>query len=152
MSEHNLDSTDREILKLLFENSRYKNTDIAKKLKVSEGAIRKRISRLVDNNIIEKFTIQISDNKATGVWSVVQVEIEGNAKPSDIRNQIVTNITKGIDSIYETAGDIDLILVAHTSNEVQLKESIELIRNMKGVKSTKTYIVLQRTVVPSEIY
>ncbi|NDB78846.1 winged helix-turn-helix transcriptional regulator, partial [archaeon] len=57
MVDYKLDNVDNGILNLLEENSRLKNTEIAEKLGYSEGAIRKRINKLVENNIIEKFSI-----------------------------------------------------------------------------------------------
>ena len=57
-----LDKFDKELLRILQDNSRLKNTDIARKLDVTEGAIRKRIQKLIDNNYIEKFTIQVNED------------------------------------------------------------------------------------------
>ncbi|MHB8361549.1 MAG: Lrp/AsnC family transcriptional regulator, partial [Thermoplasmataceae archaeon] len=52
-----MDERDHQIIKLLEENSRLSNTEIARELKVSEGTIRKRIKRLLDTGIIEKFSL-----------------------------------------------------------------------------------------------
>ncbi len=151
MVDYTIDDLDREILRLLQENSRQKNTIIAEKLGYSEGAIRKRISKLVENGVIEKFSIQVK-NQVFGSWAVVHVFIGGTSAPSEVRQRIIEQVDGGIDQIFETAGDIDIICVFHTSNEDILKQSIEKIRKVDGVQNTKTYWVLERTKLQSQIY
>ena len=46
-----IDERDRKILEILQDNSRLSNTEIAKIIGVSEGTIRKRIKRLIDEGI-----------------------------------------------------------------------------------------------------
>jgi len=151
MAEYTIDELDRDILRLLQENSRYKNTEIAEKLGYSEGAIRKRISKLVDNGIIEKFSIVVK-NQVFGRWAVVHVFIDGTSAPSDVKGRIISEVDTGLDQIFETAGEIDIICIFHTSTEKGLKESIEKIRKVEGVKNTKTYVVLERTKLQTDIY
>ena len=55
-----MDETDYNIIDILRENSRETNMEIARKLNVSEGTIRKRIMNMVNNGIIRKFTIETS--------------------------------------------------------------------------------------------
>ena len=47
-----IDETDWAIIGLLRENGRLPNTEIAKGLKISEAAVRKRLKRLIDEEII----------------------------------------------------------------------------------------------------
>lgn len=138
-----LDQFDKELLKLLVENSRMKNTDIARRLNVTEGAIRKRINKLIENEFIENFTIKLND-KLLGTWAIVQVTIAGNLGPTIIREKIMNKV-KGIDEIFETAGDVDLIIIFHTKGDNSLKLAIEDLRSIEGVNNTKTYVALNRT-------
>ena len=52
-----LDAIDQKILLELEKNARTPFLKIAQSLKVSEGTIRKRVSKLVNNEVIKKFTI-----------------------------------------------------------------------------------------------
>ncbi|MHA2249562.1 MAG: Lrp/AsnC family transcriptional regulator [Candidatus Kariarchaeaceae archaeon] len=146
-----LDQFDKRLLKLLQENSRMKNTELAKQLQVTEGAIRKRINKLVNNKFIEKFTIQVNE-KALGMRAVVEIQITGNSKPSVIVDKILSKVDKGIEAIYETAGDVDLIVIFHTSSDSLLKMAIEQVRSIDGVVDTKTHVVLNRTKLPQQIF
>jgi len=55
------------------------------------------------------------------------------------------SITEGIEAIYETAGEVDLIIMFHTQTDVELKNALELIRAIKHIKSTKTHVVLNKS-------
>jgi Lrp/AsnC family transcriptional regulator for asnA, asnC and gidA len=48
-----LDRIDREIIKLLQKDGRISNTDMAKAIDVSEATVRTRLSRLIDDEIIQ---------------------------------------------------------------------------------------------------
>jgi Lrp/AsnC family transcriptional regulator for asnA, asnC and gidA len=58
-----MDDRDREIIKILQENSRTTYTEIAKKLGLTEATIRKRISELEKNGVIKKYTIEVDPSK-----------------------------------------------------------------------------------------
>ena len=147
----NLDQFDISLLHLLQENSRMKNTELAKQLSVTEGAIRKRISRLRKLGVIERFTIQLSD-KSQGIRAIVEIKIEGNEKPSSIRGEIVKRIPIGVEMIYELTGDVDMITIFHTSNHDELGNAIESLRQIPGINSTKTHVILKRTKLPNLIF
>lgn len=152
MDEKNaLDQFDISLLNLLQTNSRMKNTELAKQLNVTEGAIRKRIARLIKLDVIEKFTIQLSD-KSQGIRAIVEIKIEGNEQPSNIRNQIAKKIPRGVEIIYELTGDVDMIVIFHTLNHDELGNAIETLRQITGVKNTKTHVILKRTKLPSLIF
>ena len=48
-----LDELDSKIIHLLKQDGRMPNTDIAKKLKISEATIRKRLRKLIGHDIIK---------------------------------------------------------------------------------------------------
>ncbi len=140
-----LDELDKQILNLLLVNSREKNTVIARKLDITEGAVRKRIKRLEENGVIEAFTIKLSDNMS-GFRVIVQVKIGGNVGPTQIKDEILSNtdLAKGVEDIFEVTGDVDLFVVLHMTSESSIKEAIEKIRSINGVNKTTSYFVLTR--------
>ncbi len=58
-----IDTTDRKILELLSQNGRMSYVDIAKELGLSRVAIRERINQLINEGIIEKFSVVINSDK-----------------------------------------------------------------------------------------
>ncbi len=145
-----LDSIDQKIIQILLKNSREKNTDIARQLDITEGAVRKRIKRLMEKGIIERFTIQLSE-RVSGIRAIVGVNIGGNVGPTMIRKKILEKIPNGVETIYETTGDIDLFVVLHMQKDIHLKNAIEEIRKISGVKQTTTFVVLNRSVSPPSL-
>ena len=53
----NMDEVDSRIIHLLKRNGRMRNTEMAKRLKISETSIRKRLQRLFDNEVIQVVAI-----------------------------------------------------------------------------------------------
>ncbi len=47
-----IDNTDLNILQLLKDNGRIQNNEIASRLSISEGTVRNRIKKLIDNNFL----------------------------------------------------------------------------------------------------
>ncbi|MFP4000866.1 MAG: winged helix-turn-helix transcriptional regulator [Thermoplasmata archaeon] len=54
-----MDEKDKKILEILMKDSRTPYTEIAGELDVSEATVRKRIDRLKEEGVIERFTIDI---------------------------------------------------------------------------------------------
>jgi DNA-binding Lrp family transcriptional regulator len=144
-----LDEDDQKILKILMQDARKKNTEIAREIGLTEGAIRKRIKRLVENRIIEGFTIKLSE-RMFGYRAVVSLKIGGNIKPTDIRSRILEHIPNGVELIYEVTGDIDLFVILHVEAEIFLKEAIEKIRDIPGVNEARTYVILTKHAMKTE--
>ena len=59
-----IDDTDRKILNMLSANSRRKLTDMARDTGLSITSIKARIDRLVEDEIITRFTIQVDTEKS----------------------------------------------------------------------------------------
>lgn len=135
-----INKVDLEILQMLKENSRIPYVEIAKKIKLSEGAIRRRVEKLVKGGIIEKFTIVTS--KAGYVSAFVLVKTDPVVPTSDI----VTEIGKltAVRDISEVAGPYEIVFIVEEPSIESLNETIENIRAIKGVIDTSSLMVLKR--------
>lgn len=58
-----MDETDKKILNLLKENARMSYSEIAQKVALSAPAVKERITKLEENGIIDKYTIQLNHQK-----------------------------------------------------------------------------------------
>jgi len=121
---------DNEILKILKNNSRTSYTEIGKMLNLSEGAIRKRIKKLVGEGIIKKFTVIIYYKKIGKVESLTGI----NVSPEKLLKVIeeVKKIDK-IDRIYITSGDHNLIVDIVADSFEELDEIHRKIESIEGV-------------------
>ena len=98
------DEKDKEILELLKQNARVSNTKIAKKVNLSEGAVRNRINRFVKEKIITHFTIDLSIG---AYFAILMAKAKDDTKKmmSEISN---LHITK---DAYEISGEYDSCLI-----------------------------------------
>jgi Lrp/AsnC family transcriptional regulator, involved in the regulation of lysine biosynthesis len=131
-----MDEIDKQILKKLEENARTPFLTISKELDVSEGTIRKRVTKLLKNNTIKKFTIETKSQTT----AIIGIEINPHKPTSDI----VKELQKlEISKIYEIAGRFDLMCFIKVKNMEVLNETIERIRITKGIEHTETFTILK---------
>lgn len=135
-----IDEIDSKIIYLLKQNGRLPNTEMANQLKVSEAAIRKRLKRLIDEEIIQIVAI-VNQNK-------VGYELEGNIKIKiDIKkSEQVKNELNSLESLWYIAyltGASDFDIEFSTKSQGELRTLIEKINKIDGVLETSTSIRLQ---------
>lgn len=131
-----MDEIDKKIISDLEKDSRTPFLRIARELKVTEGTIRQRVNKLLENNIIKKFTIE-SKNDST---AVLGIEIS-----KDILTEEIIKKIKELDiiQIYEVAGDFDIICFLKEKNMDKIKEIVERIKLLKGIGDIKLFPVLR---------
>ncbi|RJS68199.1 transcriptional regulator [Candidatus Bathyarchaeota archaeon] len=126
-----MDETDLKILRILRENSRIKYVQIAKKIGLSEGAVRRRIRKLLDENIIKKFTIET----AAEVEGIVLIKTEPTKT-----GEAVSKIRKMADKTFEVSGDYDIAAFIQAYTIEELNKKVDEIRKLPSVLSTNTLI------------
>ena len=65
-----MDELDREILSILRKDARTPYTEIADEVGTSEGTVRNRVEQLVDDGVIERFTVA---TRTGNVKSMIEV-------------------------------------------------------------------------------
>ncbi len=133
-----MDDIDREIIEILKRNARTPYTTIAKKLGLSEAAIRKRVSKLLKQGVIKRFTIEYSLQNE--IKAVVLVKTSPQVPVFKISKEIAN--LQGVDHVYEITGEYDVLAVIRASNVLALDSIINSIRNIDGVSGTNTMIIL----------
>ena len=71
-----MDLTDLKILEELKEDSRMSFNDIASKVQKTEATVRRRVKKLMDDEIIKKFTIEYQIDAHPRTHATVKVEPE----------------------------------------------------------------------------
>jgi DNA-binding Lrp family transcriptional regulator len=102
-----LDRLDLEILKLLLVDSRINISDMANKLEVSRPTIRKRLKKLLENNIIKRFTVEISDEIIGGIHVFYRFK---TIDPKELLNYLKDK--HEIIGIYVTSGEKNIVAEA----------------------------------------
>ncbi len=139
MPSHSIDDSDLKILEILKKNARTPYTLIAKELKVSEAAVRKRIEKLVRQGIIKRFTIEYElENE---IRAVVMVQSTPQIPTSEISKKIAK--IQGVEVVYETTGDYDILVIVRGTNITSINRTIDEIRSIQGVVGTNSTIILR---------
>jgi DNA-binding Lrp family transcriptional regulator len=134
-----IDEIDEKILRLLEKNARMTYVDIGKEVDLSEGAIRNRVQSLVENGVIQRFTIEKSTQ--VGVRALTMIAVNPGTPTFEISQKV--DELRGVERIYEVTGEYDIIMVSTGSNIESINRVIEDIRKIKGVEKTNTIIVLR---------
>ncbi|TRM88366.1 AsnC family transcriptional regulator [Sulfolobus sp. A20-N-G8] len=139
MPSPSIDDSDLKILEILKKNARTPYTLIAKELKVSEAAVRKRIEKLVRQGIIKRFTIEYElENE---IRAVVMVQSTPQIPTSEISKKIAK--IPGVEVVYKTTGDYDILVIVRGTNITSINRTIDEIRSIQGVVGTNSTIILR---------
>ncbi len=134
-----MDEKDKEIIKLLKDDSRAGYGEVGAKVGLSEGAVRKRIKTLTDEGTIRKFTVKIS--LAEGAQAITLLTTNPAYPTQEVSKKI--QAIPNVETTYEVSGEYDIVAVIGGMNMTEVNECIEKIRMVEGIVKTNTMIVLR---------
>jgi DNA-binding Lrp family transcriptional regulator len=134
-----MDEKDKQIIKLLKDDSRAGYGEIGAKVGLSEGAVRKRIKTLSDEGVIRKFTVKIG--VAEGAQAITLLATNPAHPTQEVSKKIQT--IPNVETTYEVSGEYDIVAVISGMNMTEVNECIEKIRMVEGIVKTNTMIVLR---------
>lgn len=137
-----LDDIDRQILEALKRNSRVKYTELARIVGVTEGAIRRRVDKLVESGVIKRFTVEIGATKP-----LLKALVLISARTSHPLSTVSERVKKlhDVEAVYEVSGLYDIVAIIKGSDISDLNNCIDEIRKIDGVESTNTLVVLRES-------
>jgi DNA-binding Lrp family transcriptional regulator len=135
-----LDNIDEHILQILRQDSRLAFVDIASKVGLSEAAVRRRVSNLVKEGTIKRFTVDV-DEPQTATSAITYVSVSPSSPTADVSKKLKS--VKGVETIYETTGPFDIAAIIRGASISEVNKSVEEIRRLGGVLKTETTIILR---------
>ncbi|MDT8860939.1 Lrp/AsnC family transcriptional regulator [Alkalihalobacillus sp. MEB130] len=138
-----LDTTDKRILELLTGNGRMSYVDIAKELGLSRVAIRERINQLMEEEVIEKFSVVINSDK---VGKKVSAFFEVDCEPTSLVAVAETLAENPrVASCYQMTGPSTLHMHVLVEDFDQLEQfTNEELYALKGITRVESHILLRR--------
>ncbi len=137
-----LDITNKKILEILTTDGRKAYKIIADDLKLSESTVRKRVAKMVEEGIIDKFTIQINPEsvgkKVTAFLTVVPSNQSNIQELSDKLMQY-----SAVTEAFYMTGKCGLLLKVQVMDLAELDDLIENIRNFSKINEIESCIVLR---------
>jgi Lrp/AsnC family transcriptional regulator for asnA, asnC and gidA len=136
-----MDDLDLSILASLQIDGRRPFTDIAQELGVSEGTVRNRVSKLIDNKVLH--IVGLVDPGSLGFNAPAMIGVSVNE--ADIE-QIASEISAHPEVSYlvMVSGEFDLIVEVLCKNREHLANFINYkLRKVRGVERTQTFMTLR---------
>jgi len=129
-----MDNVDLKILEVLKRDARTKHVKIAESVGLTEGAIRRRIKRLVEEGTIKRFTVETTAE----FEGIVLIE----AEPTRTRN-VTSKIRMIANRVFELSGDYDIAALIQAYTMEEMNSKIDEIRKIPAVLKTDTLIKLK---------
>lgn len=135
-----MDDLDRRLVALLRADSRTPAAALAKTLRVSRGTVQNRIDRLLARGVIQGFTIRTKPEiEASRVRAIMCIAVEGE------RAGAVVKVLRGfpeVDKVFTTNGRWDLVAELDVENLSEFSRTLDEVRQIEGIASTETSILL----------
>ena len=138
-----IDDADKQILDILRNNGRMPFLEIAKKLKISESTVRKRVGNMEEKGVIKKYSAVIEPSKI-GYGSVAIVGI-------DVKAEKFLNVAKklteydNVKFVSTSSGDHMIMTEIWMEKSSELRDFItNTIEKMDGVTRTCPAILNER--------
>lgn len=134
-----MDLTNKKIMDILLDNSKASLVDISNEVNLSIPSVRDRINKLIDANIIEKYTIDINYN-ALGFDIDVLIDI---VIKNNLYNDFKSFIGKqdNVEFCYRVSGDSCFVFKAHFENMNKVEEFVD---NIQYYGHTKTHFIFSK--------
>jgi len=133
-----IDTKDQRIIDVLKQDSREPIREIAKKTKIRPSTVHQRIQKLVENGIIEKFTIKLN-NKKVGENFIVFMLVKGGTTEY-IDNKILHD--NHVKEVFGVTGEYDLLIKLKFEDVEEFHNFVLNFRKDKReIQSTMTMVV-----------
>ena len=135
-----LDDVSKAIIEELQQDGRRSYAAIGKVVGLSEAAVRQRVQRLIDNNVMQ--VVAVTDPLELGFARQARIGITAQGELGPIADQLAK--LDEVDYVVITAGSFDLLAeVVCESDEHLLEVLSHRIRTIEGVVSTETFMYLK---------
>ncbi len=135
-----MDRLDYEILSILQQDGRRSFTEIGKEVGVSEGTVRKRVTRLVDDGIIR--IIGLVDPHLVGFHAPAIIQVSVIPPQLEEAAQAIAQFPE-VSYLLMVSGEFDLIVEVRCRNREHLASFIrDRLQKVAGVQRTISSLVL----------
>ena len=140
----NLDEKDKRILEMLIEDSRRPYREIAEEVGLSESTVRKRVIKLQDEKVIEKFTIRICREDERCIIAFLTVIPNNESEIKELIRE--TQIIPQCEEVYFLAGQCGVLIKVNVPEISELDALVENFRGRNDVKSVERICVVLKPI------
>ncbi len=143
MMEYKLDEIDLKILRMMQENARINNSELAREVGMAPSAVLERVKKLEQKEVLLEYNARVNpkaiNQKMLSFIFIKVDEIIGDEETGKLLAEIPEVL-----EVHDIAGDDGYMVKVRTSDSLAL---VHLMRNslskIQGIISTRTIIVLQ---------
>lgn len=136
-----VDELDRRMIQLLQRNGRASNARVAREVGVSEGTVRRRLKRLLEEDIIKVVAFPDPEMFGYGTEALVGVQVD-----PDKTNEVAASLSvlRETSWVSVTTGAFDIFTWVTLPSSVELGTFLNTqVRTVPGVRRTETFVNLQ---------
>lgn len=135
-----MDDLDRKLIAILQVNGRVSNARIARDVAVSEGTVRRRLRRLIQDEVIR--VIAVPDPEKMGYNTVALVGVQGDPDKIDSVARTLAQLPE-THYVSLTTGSFDIFIwVALSSSEELGRFLRQKVGLVEGIRRTETFVHL----------
>ena len=140
-----LDRIDYKILRLLQDNARLTNADLARSVNLSPTPCLERVRRLEADGYILDYVTMLNPHKlGAGVISFVQVLLDRTSPGVFERFKKEVGLCPEVMECHMVAGGFDYLLKVRTSSMIEYREFLgQTLSRMSDIKQTHSYMVME---------
>jgi DNA-binding Lrp family transcriptional regulator len=136
-----VDDVDLKIIQILSENARMSNVDIANKISVSEGTVRRRISEMVKDKVIEGFALLLNCEEAEKcVKAFISMDI-ADSNLQSVSDELL-NDHEHIIALYRTSTRFNLLSEVMFRSIIELQDFIDRCHKIEGIVDLDVKMVI----------
>jgi Lrp/AsnC family transcriptional regulator for asnA, asnC and gidA len=136
-----LDEVDFALVREMQSDARQSNVALARKVKLTEGAVRRRIDNLLTRGALR--IVAVADPEALGLNTHAVIGLRVDIDRIEPLSDELANMRE-LSYVYQTAGQFDIIVVGFFASNEQLRVFLtQRLGRLHGVKGTDTYLVLR---------
>jgi len=136
-----LDDIDRSIISHLQFDGRAPYTKIAKELGVSEGAVRRRVKRLIDAGVMQIVAIAQPDKLGWNETGIIGIKVQANR--IDEVAKAVSQLPE-VSYLVQAAGEFDLLAEVFCRNREHFVSFLnDDLQKIPGVERTQSFLILK---------
>jgi len=139
-TETRLDDTAKQIIELLQEDGRQSYAAIAKEVGLSEAAVRQRVQRLLDAEVMQ--IVAVTDPLQVGFTRQAMIGIRAEGDLIELGDAL--SALPEVDYVVTTAGSFDILAEVVCEDDDHLLDLLtHQIRVQPGVTATETFVYLK---------
>ena len=134
-----IDALSKKIIEQLQEDGRRAYATIGKAVGLSEAAVRQRVQKLIENNVMQ--IVAVTDPLQTGFDREALIGVNVNGDIDGVADALSEMAV--VDYVVITAGSFDIICEILATDNDHLLEILAAIRAIPGVRTTETFMYLR---------